>query len=245
MTPNEPKKRRERFYVEEAGKLLAKAWDIEDHERPDFIVIENGQKFGLEVCQIFEGAGDRKGSRLRKNEAEKQRAIDAHRQEYEEIENTPLVVKLAGNMCDENMKKVVPMLLEMNLSNKPIQYQENFTVEIEPWGPAPLQIYVTRAFRSRWYSIDDGVLWVDRDPIDSIDKAVQEKSEKLISYKQSSGLEDVRLLVVADRIKNSGKLALVEKTELNTRGFRIVYFFSYPESVETWDFMPHPTAAAN
>ena len=245
MTPFDKKKRHERFYVEEAVKLLNKVWDIEEHERPDFIVTEGGRKFGLEVCQIFKGMKGRKGSQFRKSESENQQAIDALRHEYEWKEDLQLVVKFLGNMCDENMKKVVPKLLEMNLSNKPIQYQENFTVEIEPWGPAPLKIDVTRAFRSWWYSIDDGVGWVDRNPIDSIDKAVQEKSENLTSYKQSCGLEDIRLLVVADRIKNSGKLELVEKPELNTRGFRFVYFFSYPESVITWDSMPHPSAAVS
>ncbi len=245
MTQFDKMKRLERFYVEEAAKLLVKTWDIEDHERPDFIVTEGEQKFGLEVRQIFKGKKGRKGSQLRKNEAEKQRAIDALRHEYEGKEDLQLVVKFLGNMCDENMKKVVPKLLEMNLSNKPIQYQENFTVEIEPWGPTPLNIYVTRAFRPRWYSVDDGVGWVDRNPIKSIKKAVKKKSKNLTSYKLSSGLDDIRLLIVADRIKNSGKLELVEKPELNTRGFQFVYFFSYPESVITWDSTPHPTAAAN
>lgn len=245
MTPLDKEKQHERFYVEKAGNLLGKAWDIEDHERPDFIVTEGGQKFGLEVRQIFKGLENRKGSQLRKNEAEKQRAIDALQREYEGIEDIRLVVKFLGNMCEENMARVVPKLLDMKLSNKPIRYQENFTVELEPWGPAPLEVFVTRAFRSEWYSIDDGVGWVDRNPMDSIDKAVQEKSEKLTSYKQSSGLEDIRLLIVADRIKNSGKLELVEKPELNTRGFRFVYFFSYPESVEKWDSMCYVSAAVN
>ena len=44
-------KRRERFFVEEAAKLLGKTWILaEDREHPDFIVTEGEQRLGLEVC---------------------------------------------------------------------------------------------------------------------------------------------------------------------------------------------------
>ena len=56
------------------------------------------------------------------------------------------------------------------------------------------------------------------------------KSKRLTSYKEAAG-EDVRLLLVANRILNSGKSKLVEKTTIDTRGFHVVYFLSYPESV--------------
>ena len=245
MTPFDKKKRHERFYAEEAGKLLDKTWALEANEHPDFIVTEDGQKFGLEICQIFKGMRGRKGSQLRKNEAEKQRAIDALRREYEEKEDIRLVAKFLGNTCDENMAKVVPKLLDMNLSNKPLGYQENFTVDDGPWGPTLLKIYVTRAFRSWWYSVDDCVGWVDRNPMDFIDEAVKKKSPKLMSYKDCTDLDDIRLLIVADRMKNSGKLELSQKFDLNTRGFRFVYFFSYPESVIAWDSMIYVSAAVS
>jgi hypothetical protein len=42
---------------------------------------------------------------------------------------------------------------------------------------------------------------------------------------------DIRLLLVADRIHNSGKLMLDDTAALDTEGFQVVYFFPYPEEV--------------
>jgi hypothetical protein len=47
-------KQQERFFVEQAAKLLGKTWVFEeDRERPDFIVSGGEHHFGLEVCQIL------------------------------------------------------------------------------------------------------------------------------------------------------------------------------------------------
>jgi len=63
-------KRRERFFVEQAGKLLGKAWILEEErEHPDFIVTEGEQRFGLEVCEIFTGPQDRAGSVMKRMES--------------------------------------------------------------------------------------------------------------------------------------------------------------------------------
>src|SRR5690348_14732664 len=59
-------KRRERIFVEEAGRLLGKTWVLgDDREHPDFIVVENGKRFGLEVTQIFIGPQSDAGSFLK------------------------------------------------------------------------------------------------------------------------------------------------------------------------------------
>jgi hypothetical protein len=71
--------------------------------------------------------------------------------------------------------------------------------------------------------------------MDRIAKAIEIKSKKLPGYKQCSGLDDIRLLIVANRIFNSGKLVLMKPAALDTRGFHVVYFFSYPESVTVFD----------
>lgn len=58
--------------------------------------------------------------------------------------------------------------------------------------------------------------------------------KKLARYREAAG-PDIRLLLVADRICNSGKLMLDEGTALDVQGFQVVYFFSYPESVTIFD----------
>ena len=120
----------------------------------------------------------------------------------------------------------------MNLSAKPFGHQDCFKVDK---GGAKLSVYVTRALQANWFSVNDRVGWVDRNPIDRIAKAIEKKSKKLPGYKQCSGLDDIRLLLVANQIMNSGKLLLKERPALGLRGFQCVYFFSYPESVTVFD----------
>ena len=55
-------KRRERFFVEQAARLLGKTWNIgPDNECPDFIVSEGLHIFGLEVSEIFTGPQRKRG----------------------------------------------------------------------------------------------------------------------------------------------------------------------------------------
>jgi hypothetical protein len=94
------KKNRERFFVEAAAKLMGKTWTIgPDREIPDFLVTEGAQQFGLEVCEIFTGLQDERGSAMKEMESSAQRSVDALRREYEAITNIPLIVKLVGNVC--------------------------------------------------------------------------------------------------------------------------------------------------
>ena len=71
-----------------------------------------------------------------------------------------------------------------------------------------------------------------------INALVVDRKEDFVAlprYKECTGLDDIRLLVVANRIMNSGKLSLQERPALNVRGFQVVYFLSYPESVTVFE----------
>lgn len=61
-------------------------------------------------------------------------------------------------------------------------------------------------------------------------ETVCNKSQRLRDYKKEAG-SDIRLLIVANRIQNSGKLMLEGQVPLDKKGFHAVYFFSYPENV--------------
>lgn len=82
--------------------------------------------------------------------------------------------------------------------------------------------------------MNDRVGWVDHDPKKSIIAAIEKKSKQLRRYKECSGLDDIRLLIVANQVMNSGKLLLQDRPVLGLRGFQAVYFFSFPESVTTF-----------
>jgi hypothetical protein len=223
----------ERFYVENAAKLLDKRWCLSpDRESPDFIVIDGAEQFGLEVCEIFTGQKNRSGSRMKRVEFETQRGVNTLQAEYESKDIIPLTVRFVGDMCEENMAVVLPALAGIDLSSKAFGYQD--TIEIDE-GKAKLRVYVTRALQANWFSVNDRAGSVDRDPIDRITKEIEKKSENLPRYKERTGLDDIRLLVAANRIMNSGKLSLTKPTALNVRGFQAVYFLSYPESVVVFE----------
>ncbi|MEA2951342.1 MAG: hypothetical protein QOJ96_862 [Alphaproteobacteria bacterium] len=222
-------KKRERFFVEEAAKLLDKAWTLgPDQEAPDFLVTEGAHQFGLEVCNIFMGSHSKTGSAMKKGESDVQRCVEALRREYEEKTNIPLSVKFVGDMCVENLTTVVPALFAKQLASKPVGHHDVIDTD------NGLRVHVTVAFRADWFSVNDRVGWVDRDPIKYITTEIEKKSKKLQSYKKTAG-SDIRLLIVADRIHNSGKLMLGEQPVLGLGGFQVVYFFSYPESVTIFD----------
>lgn len=228
-----PQKEGESFFVEEAAKLLGKEWRLgPDRENPDFIVTEGAEQFGLEVVDIFTGPQDDHGSHMKKAESDTQKAVNALRDEYETKDGTPLIVKFVGDMCDKNIAVVLPTLFAMNLSARSFGHQDTFEVDE---GKAKLNVYVTRALRAKWFSVNNRDGWVDRNPIDRIAKAIEDKAEKLQRYKKCTGLGDIRLLLVANRIMNSGKLSLEECPAIDLRGFQVVYFLSYPESVKIFE----------
>ena len=80
-----------------------------------------------------------------------------------------------------------------------------------------------------WFSVDDRTGWVG-DASEDINSAIREKSKKLSEYKENSGLDDIRLLIVADHLRASGMQELRERREFDPQGFQMVYFLNYPES---------------
>lgn len=220
-------KGRERFFTEEAAKNLGKEWCLGlDRERPDFIITEGEKRFGLEVTYLFAGPIDKHGSHRKKVESYKQKIVNNLRDKYEEYANTPLEVKLVGDLCLKNVDEVVSILLGLSLSTKPIGHQDRFEVDK---GLAKLSVYATRAIRANWYYVNHRVGWVDRKPLDRINAAIEDKAKKLQEYRTHTNLDDIRLLIVADRRMDSGKLSLEGAQALDLRGFQIVYFYSYPD----------------
>jgi len=223
------KKNYERHLVEAAAKHLGNSWSLgPDREEPDFLVTEGEHQFGLEVCEIFTGRKNRDGSVKKKAEGETQRMVNAIRCKYEAIENIPLAVKFVGHLCAENMAKVVPALVESNLVSEPVGLR--LVIDIDTGLHAGLQIHVTKGFRPNWCSVMDRVGWVDQNPMPRIIAIVEKKLQKLPSYTKAVG-SDVRLLIIANRIHNSGRLRLEERDLMDKKGFQEIYFFSYPDSV--------------
>jgi hypothetical protein len=213
-----------KIFVEQAIKSLGKDWAVlpEERENPDFIVADGDRRFGLEVVSVFAGRQDASGSSMKKNESGVQWMIEAMRLQYESAVPVTLHVKFVGRIEPATLANVVSNLIALDLGAKPVGFH---TVVDENLG---LRVHVTKGFRSDWYSINDRVGWVDRSPERIIANAIQDKSNNLVRYMSSVG--DVRLLLVANAIQNSGKLRLPPEAQFDLRGFSAVYFFPYPES---------------
>jgi acyl CoA:acetate/3-ketoacid CoA transferase alpha subunit len=80
--------------------------------------------------------------------------------------------------------------------------------------------------------VNNHVGFVDRNPGKIIADAIEEKAKELAVYQANAG-PDIRLLLVADRI--CGKLMLESQAASDLKGFQVVYFSSYPESVMILD----------
>jgi hypothetical protein len=224
-------KKIERFFAEEAARFLGRSWNLGmDREHPDFIVAEGAQQFGLEVTQIFVGTQDDSGSSLKAGEAKIQRIVNELRRQYESIENIPLSVKFVGNMESDNLSTVISALLAADLPSKAVGYRFVYDSTVAHPNRARLRVHVTKGFRPNWYSVNDRVGFVDRGAHGIIAAAIAKKAIDLPRYEASAGT-DIRLLLVADQISNSGKLMLDQNTKFDFHGFRAVYLFPYPENV--------------
>ena len=122
------------------------------------------------------------------------------------------------------MEELLTILLAQDLAT--MRPGERFEVEISDQFKA----HVTWALRHQWFRVNDRVGWVNTNPLPMIEEAVAKKSELPNTYREAAGA-DIHLLLVANRMFASGKLQLVEDSTMDTQGFRVVYFFSYPETV--------------
>ena len=236
------KKKRERFFAKEAARLLGKTWNLgDDREHPDFVVAEDDRRFGLEVMEIFVGPLSDAGSTLKANESNTQRAVNGIRREDESIANVPLIVKFIGRMDPDNLATVIPALVAQDISLKPTGYHFVHDTTVAHPARARLRAHVTKAFRPDWYSVNDRVGFVDRGPHGIVAAATAKKAAELTRYERDAG-SDVRLLLVADRINNSGKLMLDKGAQFDTHGFSAVYLFLYPEEVIVLDHASSPRA---
>ena len=152
-------KDREQFFAEHAARSLGKAWRFDQSiERPDFIVSEAGHRFGLEVTGVFMGLQASGGSLMKAREFKTQKVVNAMRRAYEAAADVPLHVRFVGIMDAGNMAKVLPALLAEDFPSKPVAYQ---TVIDTGSG---LRVHVTTGFRPNWYSVNDRVGFVERNP---------------------------------------------------------------------------------
>lgn len=81
----------------------------------------------------------------------------------------------------------------------------------------------------KWRYVSDKVGWVRNIDKQLLERAIAEKAKNLRKY--AKNISDIRLLLVSDRIYNSGKDHLTNKIICNACGFNKIYYLSYPDEV--------------
>lgn len=216
-------KNQELDFVETASSLLGLHWQIEcGAEPPDFKIAEGGSEFGLEVTQVFKGQGGKGGSELKKSESFNTKRVNNLRVQYEKVSSVQLRVKFLGNLNTPDIAKTVQLLIDQNFEGR--DYGQN--VEIK--SIAGLKIVAHRAFGQNWSFINDGVGWVVPNGALQVQNAISAKVAQLKKCKLRVG-QISKILVVADRLANSGKLLLDGGVRFDFLPFAEAYFLSYPD----------------
>lgn len=214
----------ERAYVAEAALRLSAEWHLVDHEAPDFLITERQHQFGLEVTEIHIGEKTRRGSIGRLKESANEKWLQDIRRDFESICDVPLHLRFRGAALESSRAEMMQCLITEDFASRPVSYRQKWQ-----WNGASL--YATRSFQPVWEFIDDRAGWVSRDA-SILQRGIDLKAEKLAGYQ--AVCPDVRLLAVADRTFNSGKLVVSEDFRPDLRGFNVVYFFSYPMEMMVW-----------
>lgn len=221
LKPKQTKKDIERSHALQAAFKLGEEWTLEEREAPDFLVSTNEGKFGLEVTECFIGPKSKAGSKNRAQESANQRWLRAIRDEFEDCCAAQLHLRYLGHVSKRAAAELLAALLSAHFE----QRADFDRVELRFDNGS---VWAYKSPNPHWMLLKDRVGWVSQDGT-YLQREIDAKSPKLNTYRQLC--PDIRLLVVADRIYNSGKLELADGFRPDLRGFDAVYFFSYPMSV--------------
>lgn len=242
-------KTEERQYFETARGIMETVWENiskPEQEKPDFVVKDGDHQFGLEVTRIFKDQSGFGGSGAKSLEGQRQRQLDKLRRKFGNQHAAKIHLRLlrhphrspASTLSKEEIHEVWEELLKSELDKKPIGFGFYRTL------PGGNKLQVTVEYHARWYVIDDQVGFVYQEDLDEeypenwqtlkskIENAIDEKLCNFAEYVSNAGA-DIRLLIVADRIYNSGKMRFSrpEEISIDTQRFQAVYFMSYPQEL--------------
>ena len=226
----EHQKSLEIMYAKKAGELLDESWEVEPSPNevsyPDLIVTAESGKFGLEVSEVYLDESS-KGSTKKAYEKNNLKNIKNLASTYYKTTGSSINVKFLGD-CNIGRNNQL-----LNAIIGEVKHLSEFEQKrIEPYNGCA--IYIRRlpdqlGEYKKWSYVSDRVGWVSNIDKDVIDRVIVRKAKNLQKYAKK--ISDVRLLLVSDRIYNSGKARLVSDIICDACGFSRVYYLSYPEAI--------------
>ncbi|MFO0774066.1 MAG: hypothetical protein U0172_05305 [Nitrospiraceae bacterium] len=216
----------ERMHAECAVKLLGKDWRLAEIEEPvDFEVHTSGASFGLEVTQVFVDGARNPSSSVKREESLNAKAIKKLADGYYGKGGRRVLARFGGPL----QRIVADDLIAAMLNRQPSCENEQVSFSV-----GAVKVYLTALPEAvgddrHWLCVSDRVGWVREATQRDLQPAVDRKAGKMESYRKK--FQDVVLLLVADRIFNSGRLQVGEGLSVKNPGFKAIYFLSYPEAI--------------
>ena len=238
-------KNHERQFAAAAARLMDRSWFLiarrEHGGGPDFLVEDGRSGFGLEVVELFAGRLTERGSIEKKRQSRTHKLIESIRAQYERIHpDIRLYVKFLGPLTESDTASILDTLTAMQPVCTPFPHTEERLIRR---ATGDLKLFVRRLpddwprdrlHRPDWFSVSDTVGFVLED-IDRVREAIRKKSERLPLYRRNIARElkltdsknaDVRLLIVADRMWNHGRIRLPVDPCIDPCGFKCRVFLS-------------------
>lgn len=217
----------ELIYAEKAAELLNEFWKIgaapNETAWPDLLVTIESGTFGLEVREIYLDESS-KGSTKKANEKKNLENIQKLADAYYNTNYPPIKVDLLGNIKvhDQLLNAIISEVHQLNeFEQRRIELYSDCVIYMRRL-PDNMNKY------KRWNYVSDKVGLVRNLGEDIIKRVIFEKSKKLSKY--SKNISDVRLLLVSNRMFNSGKAQLNNEISFDRCGFNTIYYLSYPET---------------
>lgn len=232
MTNRARQKRGERSVVLQAALKLKVSWHLQadDREEPDFIIKDQRGVFGLEVTECHIGSVGKGGSKRRQQESFNQKWLNNVVSVFLREKDVNLKLDYVGPANDQG-KNAILAFLERE------KFEKRQELSKAVWHGERMMVQAYRDIYSQNVFVNDRVGWVQKS-VEPLQAAIDKKVPLLTKYRQVCS--DIRLLVVADRIYNSGKMILLDGFKPDLKGFNEVYFFSYPENVTVFHASPSP-----
>jgi len=215
-------------FLKSVGWEYSKIEPGEPGESPDFIIYSTHRTFGIEVTQIFKDK-PRKGSRKKAIESGRNRFLKKLAQEYYDQGGRPILLKVwMYTLPDQSDTE---RLLHRLHESVPPEPWDHAKVCFEAGNNKVAEFFITRLPDStgryaRWTCMNNTIGWVRNLDCQLLEQTIRKKSEKLEKYRRK--VSEVILLIVIDRMNESGMLQWPAQGMCNSHGFKSVYLHIFP-----------------
>lgn len=206
------------------------------YSKPDFIIEGPSGRVGVEVTNVFREVRPRKrgGSPSKEGESIRQKWLRDLAEAYYARHDIPLMVY--ADLRVDNPRVLTDGVMKVLSQSDHLHADEEREEAIRDADEVLRCVvriqrlpHVLQGYR-QWLCVSDQLCFVTPLTALHLQRAVDDKKARLREYR--TRCERVWLLLVLDRVSNSGRLAVpVLLPEVNTTGFEAVWLVEYPRAI--------------